>query len=283
MYTIILFYKFTNIKNPEAFKIKQRKIAETFNLKGRMLIAKEGINATFEGETKNIKGYIKELRKQKIFKNVVFKDSEGNGVGFNKLKIKIRSEAVTLGVGPLNIKKDTAPVITAAQLEKMYKNKENFVVLDLRNDFEIKAGRFDNTFDPGLRNFRDLPSKLKTILKLKDKKVVAVCTGKIRCEKGTCLLTKKGFKNLYTLEDGIWSYMKKYPGKHFKGSLFVFDNRMTTPVVDADGREVVGQCFSCGEKCEEFYNDDSFRPSKKIICCDRCIIRHKNLRKCVPI
>src|SRR3989344_5935161 len=119
-YIIILFYKFTNIKNPEAFKLKQRKIAESFGLKGRMLIAKEGINATFEGTTNNIKGYIKKLREQKIFKGIVFKESKGTGKAFTKLKIKVRPEVVTLGVGDINIKKETARMITAEQLHRMY-------------------------------------------------------------------------------------------------------------------------------------------------------------------
>ena len=97
-------------------------------------------------------------------------------------------------------------------------------------------------------------------------------------------MKKEGFKNLYTLEDGIWSYMKKYPGKHFKGSLFVFDNRMVTPVEDTEDREVVGKCFDCNTECEIFYNDDSIRPSRKVICCDTCILKHKKkLRAAVPV
>ncbi len=292
-YTIILFYKFIEIKNTDAFKIKQRKIAESFNLKGRMLIAKEGINATFEGTAKNIKSYIKKLKKssfttgygrtrQKIFKDVVFKESKGNGKAFTKLQLKVRPEVVTLGVGELNIKKETARAITANELDKMYAKKEDFVVLDLRNDFEVQAGYFENTINPKLRHFRDLPQKIKELAHLKNKKIVAVCTGGIRCEKGTVLLKKEGFKNVYQLKDGIHTYIKKFPGKHFKGSLFVFDNRITTPVVDSENREIVGRCNYCNKECEDFYNDDFFRPSKKVICCDNCIALHSNLRRCIP-
>lgn len=278
-YTIILFYKFTKIKNPEFFKLKQRKIAEAFNLKGRMLIGGEGVNATLEGTTKNIKGYIKELKAQRVFKDVVFKQTEGTGTGFTKLKVKTRPEIVTLGASGFNVKKETAKTVTADQLEKMYKNKEDFVVLDLRNDFEVQVGYFDNTVNPELLNFRDLPEKLPKLRKaLKGKKVVAVCTGGIRCEKATCLMKQEGFENIYQLKDGIYSYMKKYPNKHFKGTLFTFDNRMTTPVVGKKNREVVGKCAFCGIACEEFYNNDDFRPSRKVICCDSCIMRHKNLR-----
>ena len=282
-YTIILFYRFANIKRPEKFKDQQRKIAEGFGLKGRILIATEGVNGTLEGTTKNIKAYIRKQHQTRFFKNVVFKDSAGNGRGFTKLRVKVRPEIVTLGVGSFNIKKETAKLITPAELEKMYAKNEDFSVLDLRNAYEIKAGYFEKTIDPGLKNFRDLPQKIKALKHLKHKKLVAVCTGGIRCEKATCLLKQEGFSNVYQLQDGIHTYVKKFPGKHFKGSLFVFDNRIITSVVKTKNREVVGECFYCKAVCEEFYNDDSLRPSKKVICCSSCIVQNIKLRKCLPV
>ncbi len=283
-FTVILFYKFIKIKNPEVFRDKQRKIAESFDLLGRMLVAPEGVNATFEGTTKNIKGYIKKLKTQVIFKDVAFKQSVGHGKGFTKLMVKTRPEVVTLDIGDLDIKKETAKTVTASQLEKMYTKKEDFVVLDMRNDFEIEAGYFEKTYNPKLKNFKNLPEKIEELAYLKNKKVVTVCTGGIRCEKGTVLLKKHGFTNLYQLKDGIHTYMKKYPGKHFKGSLFVFDNRIVTPVVDSPNREVVARCKYCSTKCEIFYNDDSVRPSRKVVCCEVCIVRRrKKLRPAVPV
>src|SRR3989338_7432531 len=283
-YTVILFYTFTKIKNPEQFRDKQRNIVADFKLQGRMLVAPEGINATFEGTAQNIKKYIATLKKQAIFKNVVFKQSEGNGKAFTKLQVKTRPETVTLGVGDLNVRKNTSKMVTAAQLQKMYNRGEDFVVLDLRNDYEIRAGYFEKTVNPGLRFFRDLPKKIKDLEYLKSKKLITVCTGDIRCEKGTCLLKKEGFKNIYQLKDGIHTYMKKYPAKRFKGTLFVFDNRIVTPVVDAPGREVVAKCAYCATKCEEFYNDDSVRPSRKVVCCSKCfVVRKKRLRPAIPV
>lgn len=281
-FTVILFYKFSRIKNPVAFRDKNRKIAEAFGLKGRLLVAPEGINGTFEGTTKNIKKYIKKVREQAFWRDVVFKESPGTGKAFTKLMVKTRPETVTLGVGDLNVPKNTSKMVTASQLNKMYDKKEDFVVLDLRNDYEIEAGYFEGTINPKLKFFRDLPEKIKELEHLKGKKVVTVCTGDIRCEKGTCLLKKEGFKNVYQLKDGIHTYMKKYPAKRFKGTLFVFDNRMTTTVTDAPNREIVGRCKYCKVLCEEFYNDDSLRPSRKVICCGKCIMRHKKLRKCIP-
>ena len=263
--------------------MKQRKIAEGFSLTGRILIAPEGVNATLEGTAQNVKKYVRKLRAQAIFRDVVFKESLGNGRAFTKLMVKVRPETVTLGVGDLNVKKNTSKMVTAAKLQKMYEKNEDFVILDLRNDYEIEAGYFENTVNPKMRFFRELPEKIKELEYLKDKKVVTVCTGDIRCEKGTCLLKKEGFNNIYQLKNGIHAYMKKYPSQHFKGTLFVFDNRITTSVVDAPGREVVAKCAYCATKCEEFYNDDSVRPSKKVLCCDRCIVRRKQLRRCIPV
>src|SRR6185295_17063175 len=142
-FTIILFYRFARVKNPEAFKIKQKAIATRFNLKGRILIGHEGVNGTLEGKTKDIKAYIRLQKKTAFFKKILFKESAGNGLGFPKLKVKVRDEIVTLGAGTFDVKKETAPVVTATQLEKMYKKDEDFVVLDLRNDYEITAGYFE--------------------------------------------------------------------------------------------------------------------------------------------
>lgn len=283
-YTIILFYKFISIKNRDKLRKEQKGLCESLHLKGRFIIAEEGINATLEGKTADIKKYMRQLRTKKLFKDIVFKQSDGTGLGFTKLAVKVRPEVVTLGAGKFNIKKDTAKNITPAELERLYKKDEDFVVLDLRNEFEIDTGRFEKTVSPNLKNFRDLPAKLATLNHLKNKKVIAVCTGGIRCEKATCLLKQKGFTDLYQLKDGIHAYMQKYPNKHFKGSLFVFDNRMTTPIVDIKGREVVGQCVYCGKACEDFYNDDSTRPSTKVICCATCIKpRQTQLRACVSL
>ena len=271
---------------------EQRKLCENLGLKGRILLAEEGINATLEGTVKNINKYKKELSQKKLFKNIIFKESEGTGKAFSRLEIKVRKEVVTLGAGKFDIKKETAKEITAKELHNLYKNKkEDFVVLDLRNDFEIKAGYFENSINPNLENFRDLPNKLKDKeleeLKIKSQngtKIIPVCTGGIRCEKATCLLKKEGFKNLYQLKDGIHTYMQKYPSAYFKGSLFVFDNRMTTPVVDAPNREIVGRCIYCNKKCEQFYSNDTVRPSRKVICCPTCARRHTStLRPCLPI
>jgi UPF0176 protein len=271
---IILFYKFIRVENPEELEESQRRLCRSLNLTGRIIIGHEGINGTLEGLAGNIEEYKKELVKDDKFSDIVFKTSAGMGSAFPKLKIKVRDEIVTLGAGRFDPPSQTADTITAQELENLYEKNEDFVVLDLRNDYEIRSGAFDKSVDPGLRNFRDLPEKLSELEDLKSKKVVTVCTGGIRCEKATCLMKREGFKNVYQLKDGIHTYIKEYPNRHFKGTLFVFDNRMTTDVVPTGSREIIGRCHYCGAKTEEYYSDDSVIPSLKILCCDNCHRAH---------
>ena len=277
---VILFYTFVRIEDPAALCTAQRTLCESFHLKGRLLIAHEGINGTFEGTPENIAAYQKALRADERFATIGFKESISDGTAFRKLEVRVRKEVVTLGAGEFDVKNETAPEITAEELDALFTNNEDFVVLDLRNDYEIEAGKFERTIDPGLKNFRDLPAKLPELAHLKGKRVVTVCTGGIRCEKATCLLKKEGFENVVQLKDGIHTYMQKYPAKRFKGTLFVFDNRMVTPVVESENREVIGKCVFCGSSCEEYFSDDSVRPSQKVICCASCIQVHSELRSC---
>ncbi len=267
---VILFYKFTKLTDPQSVALAHKEKAKELGLLGRMIVADEGINATFEGEAEKIEEYKNFLHSDARFADVLVKESTGNGKAFTRLSVKVRNEVVTLGVKDFDIKKETATELPASELQSWYEKGEDFVVLDLRNDYEIASGKFEKTIDPGLANFRDLPEKVAELKHLKDKKVVAVCTGGIRCEKATCLLKREGFTDLYQLKDGIHTYMKEYPGQNWKGSLFVFDNRMTTDVVDIPNKEIIGRCRYCESPTEQYYSDDSMRPSKKILCCDSC-------------
>lgn len=279
-YKIILFYKFFDVPDPAALRDEMRALAEKHNLLGRILVGEEGVNGTFEGKASDVEAYKKELVSDERFADMPIKESEGTGKAFPKLVVKARKEVVTMGAMPEDVHKNTATELTADELQEWYNNNEDFVVLDLRNSYEIDCGQFERTIDPGLENFRDLPEKLEEIKKnpeLKDKKVLTVCTGGIRCEKATAYMNEQGFENLYQLKDGIHTYMAKYPGEHFKGTLFVFDNRITTDVVDTPNKEIIGRCEYCQTPTEHYAANDTVRPSRKVLCCEKCY--RKNRRK----
>lgn len=258
-YVVLLYYKYVKIKNPKEVMDMQRAICEVLNLKGRILVAEEGINGTVEGTAENIEEYIRQTEKDKRFQDINWKKSEGDGRAFKKLVVKVRPEIVTTGIsnkdfGPL--KKVTGKHLSADKLYKWYEEGREFYVVDMRNDYEFEIGRFKNSVWPqGLGHFRDVPRAVKSISNLKDKTVVTVCTGGVRCETASGLLMKYGFKDVYQLENGIVTFMEKYPNTYFEGKLLVFDGRETIAFnADKPEYKTVGKCRNCGKPSENLVN-----------------------------
>lgn len=278
-YTIILFYKYVEIKDPESLCEKQMELAQHLDLTGRMIIAEEGLNATFEGTGENIKKYISEMKKDDRFSDIDFKKSPGTGKSFPKLSIKVRDEIVASrlddGIDPTE---DTGTYIQPDELHEWFEEEKDFKVIDMRNSYEYISGHFKNSVDPGMKVFRELPEKVENIEELKDKPVVTVCTGGIRCEKASAFLKEKGFKNVYQLKGGIHRYIEKYPDGYFKGALYVFDGRVTMSMAPAEDRDVVGMCEFCSVPTEHYVDDDSTNPSRQILCCKECFQKEPNLR-----
>ena len=217
-YQIILFYKYVHIEKPEEVKVWHDEVCAKLGLTGRCIIASEGINATFEGTVENIAEYVKELEKDERFKNIHFKYSEGTGQAFPKLSIKVRKEIVSLHLDTCDIDPNE---VTGIHLKG-----RKFYIVDMRNVYEHKVGHFAGSILPPIENFRDLPKVVEQIKHLKNKTVLTVCTGGVRCEKASGFLITQGFSDVYQLDGGIVSYMEKYPNEDFKGKLYVFDGRV---------------------------------------------------------
>ena len=274
---ILLYYKYAAIRNPEKFAKDQREFCEMHGLKGRIIVAKEGINGTLEGLVKDTKAYRAFLNSKPGFKKIHWKISEGNGFAFPRLSVKVRSEIVSLSLEKsketdVDPRKVTGKHLKPEELRAWFDKKEKFTIIDMRNDYEHKVGAFEGSVLPPLKNFRDLPKTMPKLKKFASDKVLTVCTGGVRCEKASGYLIKKGFKNVYQLDGGIVSYMEKYPGEHFKGSLYVFDGRITM-AFDGKGvkREVIGRCDKCGEKTENYADCTNQDCRNQMLCCKACI------------
>ncbi len=254
-FRVLLFYKYLTIDNAKELMEIHRSVCGVLDLKGRIIIAEEGINGTVEGSFENTEKYITFIKKDKRFKNMDIKLSVGTGHAFPKLSVRTRDEIVgTKFPKHIDPRKNTARHILADDLNKMYKNNEDFVVVDMRNDYELASGQFKNTIDIGLKNSRDLvTNEVMNKLRIhKDKKIVTVCTGGVRCEKMAAYLVDQGFTNVNQLYNGIHSYMEKYPGKDWLGTLYTFDGRVT---MDFGGnREIIGKCIDCENKTEDYYD-----------------------------
>jgi UPF0176 protein len=199
------------------------------------------------------------------------KKSDSNGNAFPRISIKVRSEIVgTNFKSSINPRHKTAPHLTAKEVNKMFEKKEDFVVVDMRNSYEIQSGKFIGSIDPGMDNSRDLPSKIDYIREqVAGRKILAVCTAGVRCEKMSALLIDQGFDNIYQLEGGIHTYIQKYPGQHFEGTLFAFDNRLTIDFTK--DRLVIGKCKRCSCKSENYINCANSTCHLLCIVCDDCI------------
>ncbi len=275
MYTILLYYKYVPIDDPEKLRDEQRALCEILELKGRIIVAKEGINGTVEGTTENTEKYIAEMIKDPRFADIHWKKSAGTGDAFPKLRVRVRPEIVSTHLA----ERDVDPRVTTGtylEPEELHEwihgpKKREFYIIDMRNDFEYAVGRFENSIFPGMEFFRDLPKQLENLSHLKDKTVLTVCTGGVRCEKASGFLMTQGFTDVYQLKGGIVSYMEKYPNLDFKGKLYVFDKRLVMGFnTDDPDHEVVGQCVKCSEKCERLINCLDDDCARHFILCENC-------------
>lgn len=274
-FQVLLFYKYVTIEHPNEFADAFRARAKELGFTGRALVAEEGLNATLEGDVEKTEQFVKELHQDPRFADMKIKRSVGDGKTFPKLIVKVRKEIVgtRFSQADADPRVRTAPHLPPEKLREMYETNDDFVVVDMRNSYEFASGHFKNSIDPGMRASRDLEEAVVKLEPYKDRKIVTVCTGGIRCEKMSAYLLSKGFKNVYQLEEGIHAYMEKYPGKDFLGTLYTFDERV---VMDFEGdREIVGNCHFCTQKTERYENCTNDTCHLHMLVCDTCASTQK--------
>jgi UPF0176 protein len=283
-FQVLLYYKYVTIPDSEIVIDEQKALCLKLNLKGRIIVADEGINGTIEGLVEDTEKYIKKMEKSTYFKGISYKKSVGTGVAFPKLSVKYRPEVVTTKIKGLNPQKVTGKYLSAEELHEWFEAKKEFYVVDMRNDYEYISGYFENFIPSGIHNFYDLPDVLPKLKHLKNKTVVTVCTGGIRCEKASGFLVSNGFNDVYQLKDGIVTYMEKYPNQHFKGKLYVFDKRMTVGFnTDSSEHEIVGNCMHCGVACDTYTNCEYDMCHYHYICCTNCRDKETGLAFCKSV
>ncbi len=247
---VLLFYKYVPIADPAAFTEAHRAWCLSLGLKGRVLIAEEGINGTVVGTREAADRYIAALHADERFADMEFKESAGDASTFPKLVVKHRPEIVALKADiPLQADLDNhlSPQEWHAALEE-----EEVVVIDVRNRYEYDVGRFEGAIPCEIDHFRELPAYLEALEPYKERKVLMYCTGGIRCEKASALFRAKGFQQVFQLHGGIANYQKAFGNTRWLGECFVFDQRMTLKV--EEGLVRVGRCAHTGRTTSRFVN-----------------------------
>lgn len=278
MQKILLYYKFAPISDPEAVKLWQKSLCAHLNLKGRILVSKHGLNGTVGGEMSDLKAYIKETKTYAVFKDVVFKWSDGSRDDFPRLSVKNRKELVGFQNSEDEFEVDENGVVGGGTHlkpsevhELVEKYGDDVVFFDGRNEHEAKIGKFRGAVVPNTNTSRDFIAELESDKydDIKDKKVVTYCTGGIRCEVISSMMKKRGFKDVYQIDGGIVKYGESYGDDGlWEGSLRVFDNRMT--VNFSDHTATIGECTHCQGKTSNFENCLHAECNDLVLICEEC-------------
>ena len=245
---VTTFYKFIQLSEIKEKKNIIDSFVKSLNIKGTILLAKEGINGTIAGKKKCILKFFNSLKKIDKFQDIEPNYSICIINPFLRVKIKLKKEIVTIGDNTINPAKTAGKYIEAKNWNEFIK-KENSIIIDTRNNYEVSIGTFKQAINPHLNNFREFPKWADdNLLKQKVSKNTMIgmfCTGGIRCEKSTSYLKKIGYKNVFHLQGGILKYLEKVPEKEsmWDGDCFVFDYRVSLNNELKQGNYEM--CFAC--------------------------------------
>ena len=258
---VLLYYLYTPIQNAKQFAADHLAFCKSIGLKGRILVADEGINGTVSGDYETTQKYMDYVHSLPGMENLWFKIDEENEQAFKKMFVRYKKEIVHLGLEDNDFDNDINPLeTTGAYLSpKEFKEAlldEDTVVLDTRNDYEYDLGHFRGAIRPEIRNFRELPQWVRDNKeKFMDKRVVVYCTGGVRCEKSSGWMVREGYKDVGQLHGGIATYGKdpEVQGELWDGKMYVFDERIAVDVNHVNPT-IVGKDWFDGTPCERYVN-----------------------------
>lgn len=275
-YYVLAFYQIAPIKDPRAEVALQKEYLSTKEAKARLYVSEEGLNGQMSLSKTDALSYIDWMHGRPDFKDVVFKLHEWHEHAFPKLTIKYRKQLVAFD-RPVDFAKRGEP-ISSQEFRKILDEKRPHVLLDVRNDYEWAVGHFEGARLPPCDTFRQFNtwiSALKNEIDPQKTPVLMYCTGGIRCEFFSAVLKEEGFQNVRQLEGGVIQYGLNEGSPHWKGKLFVFDDRLTIPLRPEDETPTVGHCHHCQASSESYYNCANMDCNKLFLCCKTCLDLHK--------
>ena len=239
-------YKFEPLVDPIDLVSLYQKKCDELELKGTMLISKNGINFSLAGTQQATDTIIAFLEEDNRFLNIPLKVTYSETQPFRRMKVRLKKEIISLGRKDINPRELTGERISPQDLKNLLDNKEDVLVLDTRNEYETRVGKFENAIDLNLDTFRDFPEAVESLPEeYKDKQIVMYCTGGIRCEKASAVMMKAGFADVKQLEGGVLDYFKETGGAYWEGDCFVFDERVA---LDTELNETdYIYCYICRE------------------------------------
>ena len=229
MFHIAAFYRFAPLPEFASYRQPLVDAATSNDVKGTILLASEGVNGTIAGPREGVEAVVEALQRIPGIEGLEPKWSTSEADPFLRLKVRLKREIVSLGVGEVDSIGHTGTKVPASDWNELISDP-NVLLVDTRNSYEYAIGTFEGAIDPGTRSFRQFPDWLANDDRFtKDRPIAMFCTGGIRCEKATAYLTEQGFENVYQLDGGILKYLEtvNVEDSMWDGQCYVFDRRVS--------------------------------------------------------
>jgi len=267
-YRVAALYRFARLDRHEELRAPLAAFCCGCGIKGTLLIAREGINGTVAGSPAAIAELVAYLGAMPEFAGLDVKYSDAQAMPFHRMKVRLKREIVTMGVPDIDPLEGAGAYVDASDWNALIADPET-VVIDTRNDYEVRLGTFAGAIDPSTSSFRDFPAWVERHrAELEGKKVAMFCTGGIRCEKATAYVRSLGIEDVFHLKGGILKYLERVPAEQslWQGECFVFDERVSV----GHGLEVgdAGLCRACRSPITAA---DRLSPKfREGVSCERC-------------
>jgi len=254
-YQVAALYRFVDLPDHADLRDPLHRVCADNGVKGTLLLAREGINGTIAGPSAGIEAVLAWLRADPRLATLHHKTSWAEAMPFQRLKVKLKQEIVTLRVPELDPNKTVGQYVKPQDWNELIRQPD-VVVVDTRNDYEVAIGTFEGAINPHIKSFTDLPAWVAQQPALQDQvdangeakkpRVAMFCTGGIRCEKSTALMKMLGYEDVYHLEGGILQYLEDVPQEQslWQGECYVFDQRVSVGHGLVPGPHQ--QCRACG-------------------------------------
>lgn len=265
---VAALYHFAPVADPSALRNELQARCDALELHGTLLVAAEGINGTLAGTAASLDTIESHLRSLPGMHELSSKRSTCTEAPFLRMKVRLKREIVSIGDLEIDPRTRVGTYVDARSWDALLDDPE-VLVLDTRNDYEVRVGTFEGAVDPGLNHFREFPEYVRNELAAHKQRPIAMfCTGGIRCEKASSLLLREGFTRVYHLEGGILRYLETTPPNQSKwhGECFVFDRRVAVNHRLEPGEHAL--CYGCLEPVSPADMQSPLHEDG--VCCVRC-------------
>lgn len=260
-FRLLTFYKFIDVPDPHDEVKRLKEFCTDIGMRGRIYIGEEGINAQCSANPEQKQALIYYLNNHPLFKNIEDIESKETPIDshkFPRMIVRYRKEIVALGVTYKSENIDKAKYKMAIDnFKDVIDNKDpsDFLILDMRNDYEYNLGHFKNAFPAGTKTFKETEQFIENYRsEAGDKEVIMYCTGGIRCEKLAVMLQNSGMEDVKQLDGGVIKYINQFDDGNWLGNLYTFDDRVSTHVGSNGTHTIIGKCYYSGKPAEAMFN-----------------------------